>query len=83
MRRTLPGAFLASFLALLAFAFLAAPRLAHADDDLLEVPEVAGKPLADAQTALTSAGFVVATVEVDGVPDCSTMHAGSKASRGR
>lgn len=69
MRRTLPGAFLASFLALLAFAFLAAPRLARADDDLLEVPEVAGKPLADAQTALTSAGFVVATVEVDGVPE--------------
>lgn len=81
MRRTSPGAFLASLAALLAFAFVTvvAPRVARADDDLLEVPEVAGKPLADAQAALSAAGFVVATVEVDGVPE-DTVAAQAPAS---
>lgn len=73
MRRTSPGAFLASIAALLALVFVsvAGPRVAVANDDLIEVPEVAGKPLADAEAALAGAGFVVATVEVDGVPENS------------
>lgn len=71
MRRTSPGAFLASLAALLALLVVsfAGPRVARADDELNEVPDVAGKSLADAQAALTGAGFVVATVEVDGVPE--------------
>lgn len=50
-------------------ALLGGPRPAWAGpDDLIAVPEVAGKTLEEAGPALTSAGFLVSTYEVEGVP---------------
>lgn len=73
MRRSNSGSRLASCLAVVALLLVAAglAPAARADGDLVEVPDVAGKALADAEATLSEAGFVVATVDVDGAPEGS------------
>jgi|GEM_PF-1280846 len=69
MRRLPHGSLLASLLAVVAFVVALLPTgFARADSDLAEVPDVAGRPIADAEAALSAAGFIIATVEVEGAP---------------